>query len=97
MVQGEEGVAEEVERPTAGKATSAGEMQMPPASPPSPPQGSPARELFPAGWDLALPGDDPVKQLEARREESARLAEELLVAARRATESAEVSCHSLAV
>ena len=88
---------EEAGQSAAEKAVAAGEMQMPPASPPSPPQGSPGRELLPAGRDQALPGDDPVEQLMAGHEEAARMAEELLAAARRATESAEVSCHPPAV
>ena len=88
-------MAEEVGRSATEKAASAGEMQTPPASPPSPPQESPARELFLAGQDQALSGDDHVEQLEAGREEAAGLAEELLATARRATESTEVTYCSL--
>ena len=83
-----------VGRSTAEKAASSEEMRTPPASPPSPPRESPARELFPAGQDQVLPGADLVEQPEARRDEAAGLAEELLAAACRAAESAEVSaCH----
>jgi len=59
--QGEEEVTEAVGRSATEKAASAGEMQTPPASPLSPPQESPARELFLAGQDQALSGDDHVE------------------------------------
>jgi hypothetical protein len=52
---------EEAGQSAAEKAVAVGEMQTPPASPPSPPQGSPGRELLPAGRDQALPRDDPVE------------------------------------
>ena len=88
---------EETRQSAVEKAAAAGEMQTPLVSLPSPPQGSPARELFPAGRDQALPEDDPVQHLEAGREESAGQAEELLAAARRVMKSAKVSYRSLAV
>ena len=65
--------------------------QTPPASPPSPPQENPGWELFPARQDPVLPGVVRAEQQEAEGDEPARLAEELRAAARRATESAEVT------
>ena len=72
-------------------------VQTPPASPPNVPPENPGQELFPAGQDHILPGAGHAEQQEAGQEASAELAEELLAAARRAKESAEVSCHTLAV
>ena len=78
----EDEVTEEVGRSTAEKAASAGQVRTPPASLPSPPRESLARELFPAGRDQALPGADSVEQPEAERDEATGLAEELLAAVR---------------
>ena len=63
---------------------------MPPASPPSPPQENPGRELFLARQDPVLPRAIPAEQQEAEGDESAQLAEELQAAARHAAELAEV-------
>ena len=67
-----------------------------PTSLPSLPLENLGRELFPIGRDPILPG-----QLRGaaggRGDESAKLAEELCAAARRAAESAEVRFHPLAV
>jgi hypothetical protein len=72
-------------------------METSPTSPSSPPLENPGRELFPAGQDPVLPGADRTEQQEAGREASAQLAEDLLAAAHRTKESAEVSRHTLAV
>ena len=73
------------------------EVWTPPASPPSPPQENPGRELFPIGQDPILPGAGRAEQLEAGRDKSDGLVEELLIATCRAMESAEVRCRPLAV
>jgi hypothetical protein len=86
-VQGEE---EEAGQSAAEKATPMEKMRTPPASPPNPPQENPGREQFPVGQDPVLPGVSRAEQQEAGRDESAGLSEELLAAARHATESAEV-------
>ena len=57
-----------------------------PFVPPLPrPQETPSRELFPARQGPVLPGVLVVEEQEAEGDESARLAEELQAAARRAT------------
>ena len=63
---------------------------MPPALPSSLPQETPSRELFPARQGPVLPGVLVVEEQEAEGDESARLAEEIQAAARRAAKSAEV-------
>ena len=93
----EEEVTAEVERSTAEKAASAGKMQTPPASPPSLPMESLARELFAAVWDQALPGAYPRERQEAGRSEVAGLVEEILAATRRTAESADVSAFLVAM
>ena len=96
-VRDEEEVTVEVGRSTAEKAASAGKMQTPPALPPSLPMESPARELFAAVWDQALPGAYPREWQEAGRSEVAGLVEEILAATRRTAESADVSAFLVAM
>ena len=67
-----------------------GMAEVPPAPPLPLPQETPSRELYPAHQGLVLPGVLVVEEQEAEGDDSARLAEELQAAARRATESAEV-------
>ena len=62
-------------------------------SPSSQPEGSPARELFPAIWagrEEVPPEARPVEQHEVGGHEATGLVEELLTAARQAVESVEV-------
>ena len=67
-----------------------GVAEVPPALPLPLPQETPSRELFPACRGPVLLGVLVVEEQEAEGDESARLAEELQAAARRAAESAEV-------
>ena len=67
-----------------------GVADVPPAPPLPLSQETPSRELFPARHGPILPGVLVVVEQEAVGDESARLAEELQAAARRAAELAEV-------
>ena len=83
--------AEDTGRSEARKATPMGVAEVHPAPPPPLPQETPSRELFPARQGPVLLGILVAEGQEAEGDESARLAEELQAAARRAAESTEVS------
>ena len=86
-----EAEAEDTGRSAARKATPMGVAEVPPGLSSPLPQETPSRELFPARQGPILPGVLVVVEQEAVGDESARLAEELQAAARRAVESVEVS------
>jgi len=93
-VQEEEDAAAEAGETSAKdaeKAASVDEVRTPPMSPSSVPPKSLGREPFLADRGQAPPNAHPVGQQEAGRGEEAGLVEELLAAARRTAESAEVS------
>ena len=81
---------EDTGRSAARKAAPMGVAKVPPAPPLPLPQETLSRELYPACQGPVLPGVLVVEEKEAEGDESARLAEELQAAARRAAESAEV-------
>ena len=85
-----EAEAEDTGRSAARKAAPMGVAEVPPALPSSLPQETLSRELFPACQGPVLPGVLVVKEQEAEGDESARLAEDIQAAARRAAELAEV-------
>ena len=67
-----------------------GVAKVPPALPLPLPQKTPSWELFPVRQGPVLPGVLVLEEQEAEGHKSARLAEEIQAAARRAAESAEV-------
>ena len=82
--------AEDTRRSEARKAVPMGVAEVHPTPPPPLPQETPSRELFLARQGPILPRILVAEGQEAEGDESARLAEELQAAARRAAESAEV-------